>query len=148
MNTQLNQEKEMKARKMAEMIVKSSLAETVDTTNDELFLSNKNRRYRLLSDYGLILRACRKSVLDGFPLDEYFLIETPCIEKGYVVAYFDKIDEYGVGDNYNPNAHEIIFLCREDEDVAVPYTECNDGKCVYIEERTDCIEAVYLRGHL
>ena len=69
MNTQLTQEMELNARKMAEMIVKSSLAETVNTTNDELFLSDNDG---ILSDYGLILRACRKSVLDGFPLGRVF----------------------------------------------------------------------------
>lgn len=142
MNTQLTQEMEQKARAMVVTVAKSaSGVEIVDQTNDDLFLSDGT-----LSDFGLLLRACRKSVLDGFPLDEYCLIEVPCIEKGYAVAYFDKIGEYGTGENYNPNAHEIIFVCSEDEDVAVPYTSCNDGKGVYIEERANCFEAVYLRG--
>ena len=141
MKTQLTQEIELKARKKAETIAKSSSVEIVDPTNDDMFLSDK-----ILSDYEVILRACRKSVLDGFPLDKYCLREIPCIEEGCAIAYFNKIDEYGMGENYNPNAHEIIFVCDENKDVAVPYTTCNDGKGVYIEECADCFKAVYLIG--
>ncbi len=141
MKTLLSQETEEKARKMAEIVTKSSSVETGNLTSDSLFLSDGT-----LSYYGIVLRSCRRCVIDGFPLEEYFLDEIPYIGNDYVVAYFENINEFGTGENYNPKAHEIIFVCEEDKNVAVPYSTCNDGRGLYIEERADCFEAVCLIG--
>ena len=36
----------------------------------------------------IILKACRKSVIDGFPLRNYFLGEIPTGDKSGVIAFF------------------------------------------------------------
>jgi len=91
----------------------------------------------------IILKACRKSLMDGFPLQDYLLGEVPYGDKTGVLAYFENIAEYGMGENYNPNAHEIIFWCPYNRRIAVPNTMCNDGIGDYNEERSTCSEAVY-----
>ena len=141
MKTLLSQETEEKARKMAETVAKSSSVEIDNLISDDMFLSNG-----ALSYYGIILRSCRRCVIDGFPLEEYFLDEIPCIGIDYVVAYFENINEFGTEKNYNPKAHEKIFVCEEDKNVAVPYSTCNDGRGLYIEQRANCFEAVCLIG--
>ena len=32
-----------------------------------------------------------------------------------------------MGENYNPDAHEIIFRCPYDNQIAIPHAMCNDG---------------------
>ncbi len=91
----------------------------------------------------IILKACRKSLIDGFPLQDYSLGEVPYGDKTGVLAYFENIAEYGMGENYNPKAHEIIFWCPYNRRIAVPNTMCNDGCGDYNEERPTCSEAVY-----
>lgn len=41
----------------------------------------------------IILKACRKSVIDGFPLQDYFLWEVPNSDKTGVLVYFENINE-------------------------------------------------------
>lgn len=95
----------------------------------------------------IILKACRKSVIDGFPLQDYFLGEIPTGDKSGVLAFFENITEYGMGENYNPNAHEIIFWCPYNSQIAIPHAMCNDGIGDYDEERENCFEAVYRLDH-
>lgn len=75
----------------------------------------------------IILKACRKSVIDGFPLQDYFHGEVPYGDKEGMLAFFENIAEYGMGENYNPDAHEIIFRCPYDSQIAIPHAMCNDG---------------------
>lgn len=126
MEKQLTKEIERKARKLANTVAASSGYPTYG-------FECKN----------IILKACRKSIIDGFPLQDYFLGEIPMGDKSGVLAFFENIAEYGMGEDYNPNAHEIIFWCPYNSQIAIPHAMCNDGIGDYNEERENCFEAVY-----
>lgn len=95
----------------------------------------------------IILKASRRSIVDGFPLDEYLLDEIPYSDRNGSIAFFVNIAESGVGtgENYNPNAHEIIFWCEHNSYIAVPCALCNDGSGDFHEQRDNCFNAVYQR---
>lgn len=122
-----------KAQELAGVVAASSKLELSSTDEDD---------FKFIFEQ-IILKACRKSLIDGFPLQDYSLGEIPSGDKTGVLAYFENTEEYGMGENYNPNAHEIIFWCPYDSKIAVPYALCNDGIGDYIEERPNCFEAVY-----
>ncbi len=130
MGKQLTKEIEYKARELANTVAASSGYPT----------------HGFVYKY-IILKACRKSVIDGFPLQDYFLGEIPAGDKNGILAFFENIAEYGMGKNYNPDAHEIIFLCPYNGKIAVPHTMCNDGIGDYEEKRENCFEAVYRLEH-
>lgn len=94
----------------------------------------------------IILKACRKSVIDGFPLQDYFLGEVPYGDKEGILAHFENIAEFGTGENYNPEAHEIVFWCPHNGKIAVPHTLCDDMG-FYNEPRRNCFDAVYRIEH-
>ena len=93
----------------------------------------------------IILKASRRSIVDGFPLEEYRLDEIPYSDKFGSIAFFVNIAESGTGENYDPNAHEIIFRCEHNSNIAVPCALCSDGSGDFHERRDNCFNAVYQR---
>ena len=135
MKKQLKQEIERKAQELANTVAASSnlMPYTDDEDDDDMFVYEQ-----------IIMKACRKSVIDGFPLQDYCLGEVPYGDKTGILAYFDNIAEYGMGENYNPNAHEIVFWCPYNSEIAIPHTLCcSSGIGLFNEKRKNCFDAVY-----
>lgn len=144
MKKQLTQEIERKARELAKTVAASSnLPGKILPTepNDEDYDEEYEFFYR-----DIILKVCRKSVMDGFPLQDFFLGEVPYGDNTGILAYFENIAEFGMGENYNPEAHEIVFWCPYKSKIAVPYTLCGDMG-LYNEKRRNCFDAVYRIEH-
>lgn len=112
--------------------------------NDEIAIANviaTNSNVSLNTDplfYQIILKAVRKSIKDGFPINKYRLGEVPVSNMDHMVAYFHNIAELNTR-----SMHEIIFICQNNSDKAIPYALCNDGDGDYIEERENCFSAVF-----
>lgn len=153
MNTQLTQEMELEAREMALMMVDLSPSVQIDELLSTMMLLDMTLSDFLthngLSEFAIIVKACRRSVIDGFPLEEYFFLYEEPIGINCTAAHFAEIDEYDfeVSDidnpNVNPDAHEIVFFCFEDDDIAIPWKPCDGGACY--KKSANCFEAVYLR---
>ncbi len=154
MDTQLTQEMELEAREMALMMVDLSPSVEIDELLSTLMLLDMTLSDFLthngLSEFAIIVKACRRSVIDGFPLEEYFFLYEEPIGINCTAAHFVEIDEYDffevrdfLNPDVNPNAHEIVFFCFEDENVAIPWKPCDGGTCY--KKQANCFEAVYLR---
>ena len=98
--------------------------------------------------FKLALEILRNSIgIDNFPLHDYAMGEIASVTDEYMIMYFENKYEYGMGENYNPNAREIVFQCFFGNPVAVPYRMCNNGSGDYIEERNNCFDALYKCGN-
>lgn len=70
--------------------------------------------------YNLICKVCRKSLIDGFPIEDYEILEAPYSDSdGVLICWINK-KEWGTGESYNPQCHRIDFWCQRDFDIAIP----------------------------
>lgn len=70
--------------------------------------------------YNLIIKVCRKSLIDGFPIEDYANWEVPYGDEDGVLMSFVNKNEWGTGENYNPKCRCIDFWCQRDFDIAIP----------------------------
>lgn len=138
--TVISAEIEKKASELAVEVIKNSIGK-----NNIIDMNNID--WSDLRAHQCLISACRKAAIDDFPLDDYKMGEIPSVTDEYMLMYFENKYEYGMGEKYNPNAHEIIFQCFFGNPVAVPHRMCNNGDGDYIEERNNCFDALYECGN-
>lgn len=99
--------------------------------------------------YNLIIKVCRKSLIDGFSIEDYEIWEIPYgDEDGTLMCWVNK-NEWGTGENYNPKCRCIDFWCQRDFDIAIPlklvYMPYADNVADSVPFAT-CGEAIYCAG--
>lgn len=140
LETIISAEIERKSFKLALEILRNSIG-----INQIINLNNID--WCDLQTHQCLISACRKAAIDNFPLHDYAMGEIASVTDEYMIMYFENKYEYGMGENYNPNAREIVFQCFFGNPVAVPYRMCNNGSGDYIEERNNCFDALYKCGN-
>lgn len=105
----------------------------------------------------MLLKVCRKCILDGFPLEKYILHEVPFDDEDEVIMDFvnkSDFDTYYEEEDGESKIKEIDFSCSKDikEKMATPLKMDEEGnqedcdncfKCVYMENSDGDITAVY-----
>lgn len=97
--------------------------------------------------YNLICKVCRKSLIDGFPIEDYEIWEIPYGDNdGTLMCWVNK-KEWGIGENYNPECRCINFWCQRDFDIAIPLKlvyNPDEFPCRVDVPFVTCNEAIYL----
>lgn len=133
---------EIKAVQTAMLILKNSYnKENGDIKLDKVHWSH-------LRSFLCLMSACRKAVIDNFPLKNYVLTEIPSVEEEYMIMYFDEPGGYRTAQNYDPNAYEIVFQCFYGKPVAIPLRMINNGRGDEMTERENCFEAAQRCGEI
>lgn len=105
---------------------------------DLMCISRSGELHDLQNDlniFNALMSACRKAVIDKFPLQNYYIAEIP-VSGDITIIVFAENERYG--------KHEITFECSICKSIAEPQQYCLDEYGgTFIADCTNCYDAFY-----